>query len=383
MTRILFTILDGGCDGIIRAKENKSALVLRYLKSGGNVTLPFDYAAGVMGGLVYTVSPGIVPSTPAAVLSLLGYDLSSYTGRGVFEALGLGLKVNDGDVAFRANVVKLSPGNSFFESKIINRRVNANVEERIKDVARKRGAEVKFEGYRGAIVFKELNVDPRRIRDVDPKRTGENPRPTGIDRIDGFLEDVYEILKGESLGILIRGASTRLYLEKHVDTVVSIDPVPVIRGIAKAIGARFLSPKGKLKFDKDGSKKVVELLKEATGNVVVLHFKAPDTYSHAGSLEDKVNALLRIEKTRSYALHELKDVDRRVVTCDHCTDTLRRRHTSDPVPYAILKRGAVQSLSRRFTCIHLASGELSGLRGKEAFRYLLDLTDISIERLER
>ena len=63
-----------------------------------------DLAARGAVGLVDPIGPGIRPGSDTAHLSLLGYDpYEIYTGRGVFECLGIGMDVRAGDICFRAN----------------------------------------------------------------------------------------------------------------------------------------------------------------------------------------------------------------------------------------------------------------------------------------
>jgi len=61
-------------------------------------------ATGGALGLVDPIGPGIRPGSDTAHLSLLGYDpFAIYTGRGVYESLGIGMDVRAGDICFRAN----------------------------------------------------------------------------------------------------------------------------------------------------------------------------------------------------------------------------------------------------------------------------------------
>lgn len=100
--RILFVIMDGIGDRACPELGGKTPLQavdtpnIDWFVSNGN------------SGIMDVISPGIRPGSDTAHLSLLGYNAKEvYTGRGPFEAAGIGLIGKRGDVAFRCISVPL------------------------------------------------------------------------------------------------------------------------------------------------------------------------------------------------------------------------------------------------------------------------------------
>src|SRR5579862_5215586 len=74
-------------------------------------------------GEVSILGPGVAPESDAGVLALLGYDpVRDSPGRGVLEALGVGIPLAPGDVALRLNFATLDG-----DGKIIDSRVGRNL----------------------------------------------------------------------------------------------------------------------------------------------------------------------------------------------------------------------------------------------------------------
>jgi 2,3-bisphosphoglycerate-independent phosphoglycerate mutase len=85
-------------------------------------------------------------------------------------------------------------------------------------------------------------------------------------------------------------------------------------------------------------------------DVVVIHIEAPDEAAHAGSIDDKVEAIQRIDsevmgRLRSWVGDEL----RLLVMPDHHTPIEMRTHTLEPVPFILWGPGFISNGAKRLT----------------------------------
>src|SRR3989338_3946935 len=99
MNKVIFVVCDGLGDRPIKQLKN-----LTPLEAAKTPNLD-KLAKNGITGLLHTIDHGIRPGSDVSHLSLFGYDTKvQYKGRGMYEALGLGMKMNKGDVAFRCNL---------------------------------------------------------------------------------------------------------------------------------------------------------------------------------------------------------------------------------------------------------------------------------------
>src|SRR5438045_960356 len=96
--KLVLVVMDGLGD--IATKQSGYLTPLEAASTPNLDALSRDAAQGRM----VPVAPGITPGSGPGHLGLFGYDPIEYqVGRGVIEALGLGIELKSGDVAARAN----------------------------------------------------------------------------------------------------------------------------------------------------------------------------------------------------------------------------------------------------------------------------------------
>ena len=134
-------------------------------------------------GRMIPVAPGITPGSGPGHLGLFGYDpLEFQVGRGVIEALGLGLELKPGDVAARANFCTLDA-----KGIVTDRRAGRIPTEMCEKLCALLAAKVKKigdteviikagKGHRFVVVFRGKGLEGP-LTDADPNREGL-PFPT-------------------------------------------------------------------------------------------------------------------------------------------------------------------------------------------------------------
>src|SRR5689334_22475442 len=129
-------------------------------------------------GRTIPVAPGITPGSGPGHLALFGYDpLEFQVGRGVIEALGLGLELRAGDVAARANFCTLNEKGIVTDRRAgridtsVCEELCALVSEKVKKIGDTQVIIKPGKGHRFVVLFRGKGLEGP-LTDADPHREG-------------------------------------------------------------------------------------------------------------------------------------------------------------------------------------------------------------------
>lgn len=320
-------------------------------------------------GLTCNVPQGMKPGSDTANLSVIGYDPQKYyTGRSPLEALSIGVKMKDSDVAMRCNIVTVSENGGAYRDQVMVDHSSSEISTEdaavlLRDVAE----QLKREGYqfyvgtsyRHCLIWEQGQVvELTPPHDILEQGIGQYLPQDSVLR--EMQERSYELLKEHPLNqkrkeqglnpansLWFWGAGTKPMLdsfeEKYGKKGMMISAVDLLKGIAKGAGmgvAQVEGANGGLHTNYEGKAQaaVDALLKEGY-DFAYIHVEAPDEMGHQGSLERKIEAIqyldARVVKPVREQLDESGEPYRLLILPDHPTPIHKRTHTADPVPYLL------------------------------------------------
>lgn len=387
--KILLIIIDGLGDEPIPQLDGKTPLEKAFTPS-------LDWLAenGVCGLIQPFIYNTAIPTSEDTHFALFGYNPEIYgIRRGLMTAMGAGIKVKKGDVALRGNFATIDE-----ELNIIDRRAGRikNPRSLIKALNGMKIDNVKFflktaGEHRVGIVMRGKNLNPN-ISNGDPYYGKLGTRAGKIKPLDKsktatftaqvlneFLEKTQQILKTHSqnekrkkLGlpaanyILVRGASTILKLpsfkEKYGLKSCCIAGKFLYQQIGKILGMDLVKVPGATGLPNTNLKGKFEAAKKALKNYdfVFLHIKATDSLAEDGNFSGKKQFIEKIDQNLKSIL-DLKET-LIVITADHSTCSLKKRHCKRSCPILIYGNG--KDLVKRFSekaCLKGSLGKIEQL----------------------
>jgi len=378
---------------------------------------------GIMGQVI-SVGKGIAPESDIAVFNMLGYKFqhSDYVGRGVIEAIGIGVDFKDGDLALRGNFATLDN-----EGKIIDRRAGRKIErEDVEEISKEIEKEIKFSNPNASVVVAPT-VGHRvtvRLRDDKPLSSEISNTDPAYGRIDGmgiakavsdfmkiekcipleqtenaisaanlvneFTEQSLEIMKKSDVNkrrsqknkkllnsILLRDAGNKYPNVKPINDLHSMNfscivDMPVEVGISNILKMRTYNAGGLTDYEEKAS---VAAQAMETENAIYVHLKGPDEFGHDGDAIGKMKNIEEIDKRFFGTLLDHIDVSKVAVmiSADHSTPSIHKGHSADPVPVLISGDMITNDDTQRFTEAEAKKGAIGLIEGAQVVKTGIEL----------
>lgn len=322
-------------------------------------------------GLTIPVDVGITPGSGPAHLALFGYDpIKNQIGRGVLEAVGVGLEVGPDDLCVRANFATIRDG------VITDRRAGRISTNENQEICRSLSGEIKLiddveiiirpgKGHRFVVVFrgKDLSSD---LTDSDPQKDNRKPlkiTPITPDAtrsakiVNLFLEKVNDILRYERPVnyILLRGFAHNPNLtpmsELYKIKPAAIATYPMYKGIARLVGMQVLDSGETWESEIGTLSKNFSLY-----NFFYLHFKEVDMMGEDGDFDGKVKLIEKFDNLLPQILKLNFDVF--AITSDHSTPAVLKGHSWHPNPFLLYSSNARADGVETFSEKSCANGSL-------------------------
>ncbi|MEM0445496.1 MAG: 2,3-bisphosphoglycerate-independent phosphoglycerate mutase [Nitrososphaerota archaeon] len=401
--KILFLLLDGVGD--------RPSKVLNGLTPLQAARIPFinGLARAGMNGVIDPVAPGVPVGSDTGHLSILGYDpYKYYPGRGPFEAIGAGVRLRAGDVAFRCNFASVDDNDVVVDRRAgrIGSQEAGQLVESLSEVKEIDGVEVMIKHtveHRSVLVLRGEVSD--RVSDIDPHKDNLPvawARPLDESReakrtaevLNKLLKRYREILeshpvnlrrRGQGLAVanmvLPRGAGRMPNLPSldskyHLKAAV-IAGAALYKGVCNTVGMEIVEAPGAtgtLSTDLNSKfKTAFDALRSY--DFIFLHIKGTDTAAHDKDPLTKAQFLEKIDTAFSDNFDPPSEEFIVCITGDHTTSSLTGEHRGDPVPVLISGYGVRVDHVSRFNEVDSAQGAMGRLRGTDLMSVLMDLAN--------
>ncbi|PZC50458.1 MAG: 2,3-bisphosphoglycerate-independent phosphoglycerate mutase [Chloroflexi bacterium] len=335
------------------------------------------------GGLTIPVAPGVAPGSGPGHLSLFGYNpLKYFIGRGVLEALGIGVSMGDDDVAARGNFCLLDK-----EGLLVDRRAGRISSQEssplveVLDEIDIDGAELSIfpvKDYRFVFLMKGEGLSDK-LTETDPQRIGV--APLEVEALDGnaenarnltnaFLLEARERLMNQERAnmVLLRGFSRVPRFPSFADAyklnAAAIAAYPMYRGLANVVGMSVINCG--VEFEDE-----IDSLAENYNDhdFFYVHYKPADAEGEDGNFGGKVKALEALDSMIPRILD--LDPDVVVVAGDHATPSILAAHSWHYVPVLIRSKHTLGDGVGSFSERALAQGSLGTFQAEHLMLQVL------------
>ena len=380
-TKLALVVLDGLGD--LATREQGYLTPLEAAATPNLDALSKDSAQGRMVPL----APGLTPGSGPGHLGLFGYDpLEVQVGRGVIEALGLGMELQAGDVCARANFATLDANGI-----VTDRRAGRIPTETCEKLCALLAAKVKKIGetevlirpgkeHRFVVVFRGKGLAGP-LTDADPNREGlpiptvkpRDSKSAAQKKVAKLIADFYKaalpVIAREkpANGFLMRGIAHQpeipLFEERYQLKPAALAVYPMYKGLAQLVGMK------KIEGPQTIREQFERYLAEYDNfDFFFIHYKYTDKYGEDGNFAAKKKAIEEFDAALPILLRKKPDV--LAITGDHSTPVALRGHSWHPQPVLLHSAYSGSDKLDRFTETGANTGSLGVFEAKHLMRLM-------------
>ncbi len=395
--KYIVIVPDGMADYPIKELDERTPL-----EAARTPNMDFIAQEGILGR-VKTIPDKMSPASDVANISIMGYDPGQYyTGRGPLEAANLGLDLEEGEVAFRCNLITASGDTLVDYSAGHIKSEEAAI--LIKHINQVLGTNrIKFYpgvSYRHLMLVKrgeEQHLEDLKCcppHDIAGQSISKNlPRGDNADILIKLMEESRKALENHEINLvridLKENPANMIWLwgqgekpsfpafkEKFGLSGSVISAVDLIKGLGKILGLEVINVPGATGFyDTNYEGKARAALKSLQKNdFVFIHIEAPDEAGHNGDLREKITAIERCDSlvlgTILKALKNKKDF-RIIILPDHATPISLKTHSADPVFFGMYGSGVTKKGFLNYNEKEALKSDLYFEKGHELMPYFI------------
>src|SRR3954462_5352874 len=347
-------------------------------------------------GRMTPVAPGITPGSGPGHLGLFGYDpIEFQVGRGVIEALGLGIELKSGDIAARANFCTMNDKGIVTDRRAgridtaVCEELCALLSSKIKKIGDTQVIIKPGKGHRFVVVFRGKGLEGP-LSDADPHREGLAIPPVGpigkgsagqkktAKLIVEFYAKALPLLakKSPANGFLMRGIAHQpeipLFEDRYALKPACIAVYPMYKGLAQLVGMT------KIEGPQTISEQFQKYVDEYDNyDFFFIHYKYTDMYGEDGNFEAKKRAIEDFDGALPILLQKRPDV--LAITGDHSTPVACKAHSWHPQPVLLTADCSGSDKLDRFT----ETGANLGSLGVFEAKYLMRLMQANAKMFDK
>jgi 2,3-bisphosphoglycerate-independent phosphoglycerate mutase len=379
--KLVLVVLDGLGDLAADGSDSNTPL---EAAATPNLDALTQYAAQ---GRMLPVAPGITPGSGPGHLALFGYDpLEFAVGRGVIEALGLGLELKAGDVCARANFCTLDP-----KGIVTDRRAGRIATEVCEDLCAVLAKKIKKLGdveviikagkeHRFVVIFRGKGLEGP-LTDSDPNREGLGLAEVGptdaksakqkktAKLVAEFYAAALPLLakKKPANGFLLRGIAHQpaipTFQERYGLRAAAIAVYPMYKGLAQLVGMEKI----------EGPQTITGQFERYAAeydnyDYFFIHYKYTDKAGEDGNFDAKRKAIEEFDQALPILLKRKPDV--LAITGDHSTPVAMKGHSWHPQPVLLTSAYSGSDKLERFTETGANMGSLGVFEAKYLMRLM-------------